>query len=554
MSQKELVMKMTINSKDFENGLQNAKQSVKSFDSQSGLSALTKKIGALGLAMKAVDVAKDTFIKGINSTEASADKAAGSMRALTKSYDAVIQALANGNTGFSLTIDNLAQIAKNAKAAYEALDKLGTFQMWSSADRSIINAQIAEDRVIVNSKTTSEEDKKAAQERITANTRRLEGLTQQYLDNTKNAQVAVLRDLGKATEEVTDEMLAHFVESWKKGTLEAEAAAFREQNSFVATRSFPMISGDQVWQQEQQYDVWNSSQAQAQYQAMRSLINARETDEGWNEYFKLVKEEGQIRTEIANTINKANKTSEKTLETTKSTGTPSAPAQRKPVDLIPGLPPLQTMDEGLAIIEKINARMEMQAELEENNEIIMTVGNMLYQDRIDELNSYANAIGQCSNMFAELTNLAADGSPWQRFGAALGGVLGEISKLMSTYASLIAIESVAESIKAGQGIPFPYNLIAILAAGTALVGIISSIKGSAKDAGSFATGGIVGGNSYTGDHLIAHVNSGEMILNRSQQSWLFGAALAGAANPVIFTIEGSMLRGVLDNYDKTSNL
>ena len=75
MANKDLVVKMTINSKEFENGLQNAKQSVKQFDSQSGLSALTKKIGALGLAMKAVGVAKDTFIKGINSTEASADSA-----------------------------------------------------------------------------------------------------------------------------------------------------------------------------------------------------------------------------------------------------------------------------------------------------------------------------------------------------------------------------------------------------------------------------------------------------------------------------------------------
>lgn len=554
MSQKDLVVKMTINSKEFENGLQNAKQSVKSFDSQSGLSALTKKIGALGLAMKAVDVAKDTFIKGINSTEASADKAAGSMRALTKSYDAVIQALANGNTGFSLTIDNLAQIAKNAKAAYEALDKLGTFQMWSSADRSIINAQIAEDRVIVNSKTASEDEKKAAQERINANTQRLQGLTQQYLGNTRDAQVAVLREVAKATDDITNEMLAGYVESWKKGTLKDEALKFYEQQSREIIKSVPMTLGDQTWTQQLSERMWSSPAAENQYRAMMSLVNARETDEGWNEYFKLVKEEGQIRTEIANTINKANRASEKTLETTKSTGTPSTPAQRKPVDLIPGMPPLQTMDEGLAIMEKINARMQQQAEMEETNAIIMQVGNMLYQQRIDELNSYATTIGQCSNMFAELTNLAADGSPWQRFGAAIGGVLNEISKLMSTYASLIAIESVAESIKAGQGIPFPYNLIAILAAGTALIGIISSIKGSAKDAGSFATGGIVGGNSYTGDHLIAHVNSGEMILNRSQQSWLFGAALAGSANPVIFTIEGSMLRGVLDNYDKTSKL
>lgn len=37
----------------------------------------------------------------------------------------------------------------------------------------------------------------------------------------------------------------------------------------------------------------------------------------------------------------------------------------------------------------------------------------------------------------------------------------------------------------------------------------------------FATGGIVGGTSYTGDRVTANVNSGEMILNRMQQRHLF---------------------------------
>ncbi len=49
-----------------------------------------------------------------------------------------------------------------------------------------------------------------------------------------------------------------------------------------------------------------------------------------------------------------------------------------------------------------------------------------------------------------------------------------------------------------------------------------NILGGAK----FATGGIVAGTSYTGDRVPAMVNSGEMILNRQQQSRLFEIANA----------------------------
>lgn len=44
-------------------------------------------------------------------------------------------------------------------------------------------------------------------------------------------------------------------------------------------------------------------------------------------------------------------------------------------------------------------------------------------------------------------------------------------------------------------------------------------KSTAKQ--KFASGGIVDGNSYTGDRLLTRVNSGEMILNKEQQSKLF---------------------------------
>ena len=551
MANKDLVVKMTINSKEFENGLQNAKQSVKQFDSQSGLSALTKKIGALGLAMKAVGVAKDTFIKGINSTEASADSAASSMRSLTKSYDAVIQALANGNTGFSLTIDNLAQIAKNAKAAYEALDKLGTFQMWSTADRSIINAQIAEDRVIVNSKTATEDEKKAAQERINANTQRLQGLTQQYLGNTRDAQVAVLREVAKATDDITNEMLAGYVESWKKGTLKDEALKFYEQQSREIIKSVPMTLGDQTWTQQLSERMWSSPAAENQYRAMMSLVNARETDEGWNEYFKLVKEEGQIRTEIANTINKANRASEKTLTTTKSTTTPKLPAEV-------GL----TLDQQMQYLtgalqneilnnDRIKDAMVIDFEIPEEEifepeteELMNRVAEQmkLIQDRTKYAAAAMSSFGQA---FGYAADIAGDNP----FGNTLQALSGVTNAAISTASAMMALtgaetmEGVAEAFASAP----PFMKLAM--AGTALAGILSMMAAvKSSFAGSYANGGIVGGNSYTGDNLWARVNSGEMII--PYNDW----HNANAAGNVHFVIEGSQLKGVLDNYDKTVSL
>lgn len=544
----DLVVKMTINSKDFEQGLTNAKASVKKFDQDSGLSGLTKKIGLLAAAMKAADIAKDTFVKGLNSTESSADSAASAMRQLNKTYDAVIQSLANGNSGFTLTIDNLTQIAKNAKAAYEALDKLSTFQMWSSADRSIINAQIAEDRVIVNSKTATDDEKEAAQQRINSNTKRLEGLSQQYLSNTQDAQVAVLREIAKATGDVTDEMLAGYVESWKKGTLKQEAMKFWEQNATEQTRSFTMTAGDQQWQQEQTYTQWSSPQAEKQYQAMMSLVNARETDEGWGEYFKLVKEEGQIRTEIANTINKANRASQKTLGAVTHQG---AAQEREATDLIPQLSPISAVkdeDFGLETIEQVNRALEEQQRLMQENEAIESIWLKMWQEKIDEVNTYASALNYAGSAFSNLAEIVGDDSPFKKFATMLSSIASNISSLISTYSSLVAVKSVATSIEAGEGIPFPYNLVAIAATASAIAGIIASAKSTF--AGSYADGGIVGGNSYSGDKLFARVNSGEMILNRQQQTALFG----GQGGNVHFVIEGSQLKGVLDNYNKIEAL
>jgi hypothetical protein len=58
-----------------------------------------------------------------------------------------------------------------------------------------------------------------------------------------------------------------------------------------------------------------------------------------------------------------------------------------------------------------------------------------------------------------------------------------------------------------------------------MVAMISQIK--SVTAGGYANGGIVEGSSYSGDKLIARLNSGEMVLNDRQQKNLFNMIDSG---------------------------
>ncbi len=74
----------------------------------------------------------------------------------------------------------------------------------------------------------------------------------------------------------------------------------------------------------------------------------------------------------------------------------------------------------------------------------------------------------------------------------------------------------AKAMSAHAGIPF-----AGIAIGLAGVASIIAVMASMP---KFATGGIVPGSSFSGDNIMARVNSGEMILNSGQQSNLFRLA------------------------------
>lgn len=106
-------------------------------------------------------------------------------------------------------------------------------------------------------------------------------------------------------------------------------------------------------------------------------------------------------------------------------------------------------------------------------------------------------------------------------------------------------EAISSATKEGSKMPFPLNIAAIAAGIAAVVAGIAMI-------GSFADGGVIGGNSFHGDNMFARVNAGEMILNNKQQGNLFrlldGGGVASNTGTPTVKIKGSDLYVALNNY------
>lgn len=142
------------------------------------------------------------------------------------------------------------------------------------------------------------------------------------------------------------------------------------------------------------------------------------------------------------------------------------------------------------------------------------------------------------------------GQAFSQLGNAIGGTAGAAIDLAGMMAQAIVTMIQGYATASAQSASLgPWAWIAFAATGLAqLAAMISAVK----SLGSYADGGVIGGNSYHGDSLLANVNAGEMILNQKQQANLFRALNNGVnsgGGQVEFKISGSALKGVLKNYD-----
>lgn len=130
------------------------------------------------------------------------------------------------------------------------------------------------------------------------------------------------------------------------------------------------------------------------------------------------------------------------------------------------------------------------------------------------------------------------------------GTAGAKATADITAAGAAGSLAAAEGGESVASIPYVGAFLAVAMIATiaaAIVGMIASLS-------AFAQGGVVGGTSFTGDKILARLNSGEVVLNDDQQNRLWGminnnSVSSAPAGEVTFKIHGSDLVGTLNNYN-----
>lgn len=211
--------------------------------------------------------------------------------------------------------------------------------------------------------------------------------------------------------------------------------------------------------------------------------------------------------------------------------------------------------------QQAQAQVNLNNELERTNELYKDIGDAMgdmgsltmqtFGDISNIISMFKSEVGDTKGKIGAMgAALSSAGQAVGAIGAAMEDKGMQIGGLIAQTIGNLALSFAMAMKGAGQLGPIGWAAFGI--AGLAqLIAMVAQIKSLTS---GYASGGIIQGNSYHGDQMYVRANAGEMILTQGQQSRLFrmldGGVSGGGAAQVEFVINGSQLKGVLNNFDR----
>ena len=541
-----------------------------------------KRMGAMAAAWASVDVAAKAFNKTIAGSQTLTDEWGRTMQASTRVVDSFFEHLAQGD--MSNFLNNLDTAISKARELYDAMDTVGTFDIFARAQRATYMADIRDARYNIRSGNGDAEHWKEVIRDREAKLEKLMLQEQGVVDDAvmksfqsitnSNAGRAMFEDLVFSEEVSPEKRQERALQLYDKMLKEHSTLIEEQKLTYAGDTYVPTMQRTRKWDSAENEELANIFRRFGQkddktLSAMVALWERRENARGSlsqmrQENLETLRYQGPgggaggyaaqkfdvtgmeapgmgLTSSMAELEAQLAEWQQRLKEATTSAGMQAAEAmilelqakiEAQPIALRLDLPEedvaniMQTMqDLGERIrsdIKPIEVKVDPKP-LENTDKQVLSVG-----DHLDGIGRSFGAMGQAMQMLEDPS-------------AKVAGIVTS------------AVANVAQSFSmALAGAKDPWSWIAAAASGTAtMVATISAIKSAT--AGSYAEGGVVRGGAFAGDAVPIMANAGEVVLNASQQQNLAGQLqprdMGGDRQPYL---SGEMVYLGMSNYLRRS--
>ena len=572
------LVKLTLESNQYEKGLRQAQKQWDQFTKGIGLSVskFTAVGAAVGAVTGALKVAKDAF----NSSRAMVDEWGRTMQTAETMYSAFVNTLNTGD--FSGFFHNMGNITQAARDAYDAVSDLQLLNAWNMGAmqhaRTGLTGSIADFR----SGEASADDVKAAAEVLKNQLRERKTAELNALAKSVNEEAlkwgmdgeTLSNALKENFQEFTNRMHSNLKESYSgRSVIPAFGAS-----STVAGLMGGYYRGPQVIKTPGTDDERLSDFARrATPELIERLRKYEVMSDATEEEIK------QIDKQVSRMLGKAGK-STKTggggggTTNLKVEQTELQQNQAKVNALTQEYVTLGDVATQQAIARKEAIQGEIHALTQRNNQLKLYAeqaqgklqGGDIQTSSLGNTQSFSDksfmniGAGLSDEVMQKVKVLQQSGinagEAWKKagtaiglFGSAISAIKDPAAQVAATIAQAVASIALAYSQALAKDQPTKSNIWAFIAASAAAMVSMMTTISQIHSATGYAQGGIVDGNSYSGDNVPIMANAGEVVLTKAMQAnlanQLEGGGMSGLGPS---RISGEQIYITLNRYLKRS--
>lgn len=544
---KDVIARLKADTSEWDSKLSKAQRSMDKIASGS-----MKMLGKMAAAWLTVETAVKAFDKTIRSSQSLTDEWGRTMQATTRVIDSFFESVAQGD--MSKFLSGLDTAVRKARELYDAMDAVGTFDIFASGQRATAMADIKEAKYKIRAGIGDAEHWKQVIRDREAELKELMMQEQTVVDQAvlksfqsitnSDAGLAMFKDLAFSKESTPENRQARALEMYNK---------MLEEHSILADETKSVFAGDVYVSQLTKKRKWDSAENEElasifkkfgekddeTLKAMMGLWDRRENARG--RLYDMQRENLETLNFKGGAGGSASFTAQ-TFDLTQidnqfgMTSSMAALEQRQAEALeairnATTAEALRTAEESLAQIQKAIEAQPIALKLnipEEEVSAILTEMEQLsdnIRNSVTPLDTSTLFMGQpqTKNPLKEtdeqINKIAASLDKTSTAFGTMGSAMQSLDDPSAKVAGIVmeAIANVAASFaQALSGARDPWTWIAAAVGGTAtMISTISAIK--SVTAGTYADGGTITGGAYTGDAVPIMANAGELVLNASQQ-------------------------------------